>query len=382
MRRPPLYLRLAGSSEDRFIVKILLVTGSFPPGRCGVGDYSFRLAKALSDEQETRVAVLTSASCVATEQLDRIEIFPLIKKWCLSEIFRVIRITSRLRPDIIHIQYPTQGYGKGRLPGILPLVFFLMGHKVVQTWHESYSRRQSLWVALKAIVPGRLVVVRPTYKQDLHPWLRWMLAARDFVFIQNGSALPKSEIANGAKQQLIRKYVKNQSRLIVFFGFVYPHKRVDLLFDIADPDTDQIVIAGEIREETEYGKLLLRLASGDRWKGRTTITGFLPAAEAANLLAIADAVVLPFRFGGGEWNTSIHGTALQGTFILTTSTTLKGYDVKRNIYYAEPDAVEEMRSALNMYCGKRRSSCANLDGDEWQYIASEHRRLYSSILSK
>ena len=86
-----------------------------------------------------------------------------------------------------------------------------------------------------------------------------------------------------------------------------------------------------------------------RWDGKVTFTGFLSHREAAALLAVADAVILPFRAGGGEWNTTIHAAVLQGTFVLTTSSTERGYDETHNVYYAEPDNLTEMRSALDTY---------------------------------
>jgi glycosyltransferase involved in cell wall biosynthesis len=303
-----------------------------------------------------------------------------MNKWGLAEALKVIKIMRRWSPDIVHIQYPTQGYGRRLLPWALPIISFLMGKKIVQTWHEWYARRDAPKLFLKSIVPSRLIFVRPEYEKTLHPNLRWALWNSKTAFIPNASSIPRVALSEQMKDVIRNRYVKKQKRLVVFFGFLYPHKGVELLFDIADSSSDQIVIAGEVDEGGEYCRELMKRASTDQWLGKVTFTGFLPVADAAELLAVADAVILPFRTGGGEWNTSIHGAVLNGAFVITTSLTQRGYDRKRNIFFAQVDGVEEMRLALGSYAGRRREYDADIDLDEWIKIGNQHRLLYESII--
>lgn len=350
--------------------------------RCGVGDYSLNLAKALIAEPELHVGILTSTPARDAEQIARIDVFPVIKKWSFFEILKVIKNIRNWSPDIVHIQYPTQGYGNGFLPWILPLIAFLMGKKVVQTWHEGYSRRTAPKLFLKSIVPSGLVFVRPQYEENLHPQLRWALRGKRTEFIPNASAIPRIHPGEHEKNEIRGIYLKKQNRLIVFFGFVYPHKGVEFLFEIADSAVDQIVIAGEVDENSEYCQEILRRASTAAWLGKVTITGFLDSIDVAALLTVADAVILPFRLGGGEWNTSIHGAVLNGTHVITTSLTKNGYDEKCNVYYAKVDDIQEMKSALTNYAGVKRKYSSDIDRDEWTGIAKRHRLLYENMLTK
>lgn len=361
-------------------MRVLLVTGSFPPMRCGVGDYSYSLAKALAVAPEIHVGVLTSVSGGKMGKIDGIEIFPVIKKWGLIEALKIIKIIRHWSPDIVHIQYPTQGYSNGFLPWVLPIIAFMLRKKVVQTWHEGYGRRSAPKLLLKAIIPGGLVVVRPQYKDSLPISLRWALWNKQYVFIRNASPFPKIDLDEKTKVDLREQYLKGQKRLIVFFGFVYPNKGAELLFEIADPDSDQIVIAGEIVEASEYQQKIMKLATAKPWLGKVTVTGFLLPADIAALLAISDAVVLPYRVGGGEWNTSIHAAVLQGTFVITTSMSRHGYDEKLNTFYAKVDEVQEMKSALDTYSGTRRKNDPYFDRDEWKEIANKHISLYRALL--
>lgn len=360
-------------------MKVLVVSGSFPPMKCGVGDYSQNLAKALAALPGLRIAVLTSIFAKEEPNTGEIEVFPIMHHWGVTETMKAIKIIFQWSPDIVHIQYPTQGYANGALPWILPLIAFLMGKKVMQTWHEGYARRDLPKLLLKLIVPGVVVVVRPKFCDRLNPVLRWILSGKRLVFIRNASSIPRIILSEQERCDMRKKYLQNQKRLIVFFGFVYPNKRVELLFQIANSFSDHIMIAGEVSDGDDYHHEIMRIASVEQWLGKVTMTGFLAADEVATLLSVADAVVLPFLGGGGEWNTSIHAAVLQGTFVITTSLSRNGYDEKHNVYYAKVDDIQEMKSALEVYGGRRREYNPDVDSDEWRGIAFEHLTLYRTL---
>ena len=126
-----------------------------------------------------------------------------------------------------------------------------------------------------------------------------------------------------------------------------------------------------------YLERIRALAASPDWCGKVNFTGFLPEDEIAELLAVADTVVLPFQHGGGEWNTSILGAILQKTFVLTTSKTVHGYDEMQNVYFSRIDDVEDMRQALQNYSGQKRKFDSKFEGDDWQRIAASHIQIYS-----
>lgn len=299
--------------------------------------------------------------------------------WSIFELFRVIKFIWKLSPNIVHIQYPTQGYADGLLPCLIPLIAYLMQKKVIQTWHEIYTNPYDPRLLAQGIVPGGLIVVRPEYLKKLKPQLKWSTSNKQFKFIRNASTIPSVNLSISEILKLKDYYKKLQSRLIVFFGFIYEHKGTDLLFEIADPELDQIVIAGEFDSNNLYHQKILNIANSDRWKNKVSITGFLEQTEVASLLAVADAVILPFRVGGGEWNTTIHSAVLQKSFVLTTSESAGGYDEITNVYYAKIDDVSEMKLALEQYAGNKRKINADIDRNEWQQISNQHMDLYLDL---
>lgn len=352
------------------------MTGSYPPLRCGVGDYASRLAASLAALPGMSVEVLTTGTEDAAEVVDGVVVRRAMKDWTLGSVSTFVSAIRRSRPDIVHVQYPTQGYADGWLPNIIPLLSRLLGHRVVQTWHEGKSIRRPVGALLKSIAGGGVVVVRPNYTRDnLHPLLRWALSGKTFTHIPNTSAVPRCSLTEAERLAARDILLQGQQRLVVFFGFVLPSKGAELVFEIADPATDRVVIAGEMGDASS-ARLVVERTQASPWKGKSQVLGFLPAEEAATLLAVADAVVLPFRAGGGEWNTSIHAATIQGTFVLTTSATRNGYFPDDNTFLARIDDIAQMREALSAHAGKRGAGHLPVS---WTRIASEHAAIYATI---
>src|SRR5437870_7163602 len=141
-------------------MKILLITGSFPPMMCGVGNYTASLAEALGKLRDTKVAVLTDTKArMDSSHLINFELFPVAHEWKFSDLPQIFKVVQHWAPDVVHIQYPTQGYGDKWLPWILPLLLTLRWTPLVQTWHEHVPMGR--WSLLLAIAPSGIIVVRP-----------------------------------------------------------------------------------------------------------------------------------------------------------------------------------------------------------------------------
>jgi glycosyltransferase involved in cell wall biosynthesis len=360
-------------------MRILLVSGSLPPMKCGVGDYTANLANALNRRDDTSVAVLTDVAANPVPPDFTFEVFPIVKGWRMVDVSRIAKVVRKWQPDLIHLQYPTQGYGPSYLPSLLPTLFGLMNVPTVQTWHEYHLGRPTLKI-LNAILGGDLITVRPNYRETMPNWYRWLIRRKRLDLIPSASPIPQIRLSPAERLALRSEFTPTPSRVVVNFGFAFPPKRLEQLFEIADPSRDYLVLICDLNPDDEYHRVILDRVNREPWLGRVTITGFLPADRVGRILAAADAVVLPFRDGGGSWNTSIHAAATQGTFVLTTSRELQGYDAAANIYYAQPDDVADMRIALHTYGGRRRNTTDESPDSEWGAIADAHRAFYSSVL--
>lgn len=348
--------------------------------KCGVGDYTAKLANALHGCDDTAVAVVTHAAAVPKPAAFQFEVFPVARTWGISDLIPISSIVRPWRPDIMHIQYPTQGYGHGLLPWFLPTLFSIANVPIVQTWHEYHPERVRRNI-LNAVLGGGLVVVRPDYKAMMPGWYRWLIRNKSFRFIPNASAIPQVELTEEQRLKLRSRFAPRTKEVVVFFGFVHPAKRVELLFEIADPKRHHLILIGDLNVDDAYHNGILRLASEGRWAGHVTMTGFLSPEEVGQILAASDAVVLPFRDGAGIWNTSIHAALSQGTFVLATSQEGCGYNSSENIYFARPDDVADMSCALRTYIGTKKAQEIRDPASNWRSIADSHRSLFQQLIT-
>jgi len=356
-------------------MRVLLVAGSYPPEPCGVGDYTQKLANALGSIQGIRVGVLTtSLQGRKNTSTSAVELIDVVERWDFSQLSKIVRTIRTWKPDLIHIQYPSQGFFFSRFPAFLPLVSRLLKTPVIQTWHEPHGMRGVVHYLLLALSANGLIFVRPNYLDMLPAPFRFLIKNQPKATIPNASALPICGLDNTQKLMLKNQYLGSHERLVVFFGFIYPSKGIELLFDIANPSRDSLIIAGAIKDDS-YRDQLANFAQTKGWReDYLRFTGFLSPEDAANLLSIADAVVLPFLYGGGEWNTSIHSALAQGALVITTAVPPRGDEPQRNLYTAAPLNIHEMRTALDRLAGRRGSPAST--ESQWNEIATAHVDFY------
>lgn len=357
-------------------MRVLLLCGSFPPMRCGVGDYTSRLAGGLAALPDCDVSVLTGKEADPASAPGA-TVLPLMAHWDIPDLPAIARIIRERRPDILHMQIPTLVYGRSQW--LIPSVALALGVPNVQTWHEYYAPR--FWPhALNASLPGGLVAVRPGYIDKLPPFWKKLVARKRFRFIPNASAIPVAPLTPAERADIRGRHAGPEETLVVYFGFVSRAKGVDTIFDIADPKTSRILLVCDLDPSDADHKAILDRMNAPPWNGRAKATGFLPPDEVAQLLASADVAVFPFRNGGGEWNTSIHAAKAQGTFVLTTSINEPtGYRPDENMHVARPRDIDDMRRALARHAKTRIAPPRSTT--DWPAIAAAHLALYKEILT-
>jgi glycosyltransferase involved in cell wall biosynthesis len=352
---------------------------------CGVGDYTHALAGALAARADVDVGVLTSTAAERGPR-DEVQVFPVMRDWKPSELPEAREVIRAWKPDVVHIQYPTRGY-HGSLPHRLPLLLRMSGIPVVQTWHEYVPRTGTLWDLsyarwrdLPGMIFGRdVIVVRPGFREHMPSWVRALTSRKRFHLIPNGSTVPRVALGDEERAAIRERWGARGKALLAFFGMCYEHKGIDDLLTAIDPSRHHLVIVGGTDESDPYQSALLARVREPPLRGYVTVAGFLPPVEAARVLGAADAVVLPFRRGGGDWNTSMKAAALQGTFVLTTSTTTHGYDDTANVYWARPSDPADLSLALSQFVGRRSAATSpNVTGPGWDEIAHQHVAVYAS----
>ena len=363
----------------------MLVSGSLPPQRCGVGDYTAQLAATLAGQGD-QVAVLTGVWGERPAVIDGVEILRGVDGWGVPATFRALRAIRRWRPELVHFQYPTANYGRWFIvPYLLPTLVFLLRIRQVMTWHEPFRilglapLPNNPGVLPNTLLPGGLILVRSNFAGLVAGWFRLTRKIKRVRYIRSAASIPPSGLDTAGRAALRQRLLDGRERLVVYFGFAYPNKGVEQLFDIVDPVRDRLVLACELDARQPYQQSLLQRLQEPAWQAAVRVTGFQPATVVADLLAVADAVVLPFPGGGGDWNTSILAVWQQGTLLLTTSLTRSGYCAAENTCYARPGDTAALRRALDTHAGAKIPVDPESFG--WARVADEHRALYAEVVA-
>lgn len=340
-----------------------------------MGDYAAQLANALASRHKVEVGVLTGIGSDSIIEKNQVTVFRTVTNWRNNNLGEIRRVVLKFHPDIVHIQYPTQGY-KGRPPQLLPLLLRLMGVPVVQTWHEYYYESGVSWINLLAC--NALIYVRPDFSKKVPRWVTRCLSNTPVVYVPNVSSIPVVSLSEEQAFR-IKQNLSGGKPIVCFFGFAHINKGIEHIFKIADPEKHHLVLICDLSNQDSYQSKILSLANQPNWIGKVTITGFQTPQRVGEILGVADAVVFPFPDGAGEWNTSLKASEAAGAFTLATTqdTTLLGYHENKNTYFAGCGQIGDMRNALDTYLGRRiRAQTEN----EWGKSALAHEQIYEQLI--
>lgn len=363
-------------------MKVLHISGAFPPMKCGVGDYLYRLLSEMGKMPNLDISLITSTGCI--EQMQGVSIYPIIKRWDFTALPQIIKIVKEIRPDIVHIQYPTIGYKKYLFPSFLPILLKLLGvQKIVQTWHEPLSKKGLFRYFPNTLVDSIIINVESDYLNKLPSFYANLLKKKSRYYIPISSNIPISKLDNKEKLSLRKRIFKDQyhKNIIAYFGFVTPNKGLEYLFEAANPEEDSILLICELKEEDKYHNKIRDIINSSKWKENVVVTGYLPDKEVSDYLSIADMAVFPFIKGCSERNGSVLAALLQNTFVITSSFEKKGYFYNEHVYYVHPENKKELEQAIikcrehSVYRRKQSSSLVK----SWSEIVAMHMRIYEFL---
>jgi glycosyltransferase involved in cell wall biosynthesis len=138
------------------MMKVALVTGSAGDGHCGVGDYAYELAQYLALDAEVH---LYYAKGFGPQQppYPRLTTLHLheLGGYSLLTIYGLIRELREGNYDIVHLQYPSKGFGMAGGPLLLPRSLAGMNSNslIVLTLHEYSTSHQLRKGAVGEMLP-------------------------------------------------------------------------------------------------------------------------------------------------------------------------------------------------------------------------------------
>ncbi len=290
-------------------LRVLLVSGEFPPMQGGVGDYTRELARALVRLGHS-VGVLTSVKGTWTEL--GITFFPIMTSWGWNSWSQISHTARQMQADVIHTQYQTAAYSMHPAINLFPLRqrFSLPRPRTVVTFHDlrvpylfPKAGPVRRWVTLGLARRSDVAIV--TNVEDA---IELGKASIPFHVIPIGSNI-STAVPAGYDRAAWRKRLglAPDDILLSYFGFLNASKGgetlIRALWDLASQNRNikLIMVGGQVgdsdRTNAAYLEHIKQLIDELRLTDRILWTGFTSDTEVSANLIASDMAVLPYRDG-------------------------------------------------------------------------------------
>ena len=360
---------------------------TYPPIECGIATYTQYLHSALRNiGNETFVMSQYGA------QGDHV--FPVFRSGGRAFATDVFATSTKMTPDLIHIQHEYGLYGEQRGVGVIDLIlrYRLAGIPVVITLHTvGETLKPDEHLILKHIFDetSAVIVHEDFQRETLLRYFGEMKHAANKIHVIEHGIRQTSPIPDAK-----RKLDLEGKKVILLCGYFRPskgfHKIVDIFPRIAEQEPDAIlVVAGKTRtiEFDEYRRDFFKKLNESPAADRITILrGQFPEYTFDTIVSAADVVVLPYALGAQSGILSqcfAHGvpvvTSALPAFQRMISHSHGGLVAEKDEDYARlilellrrEDLRAELQSNIRNYVGQA----------SWTQIAEKHLEVYRSLIT-
>jgi|GEM_PF-3438300 len=172
------------------MVNIALVSGSAGDTHCGVGDYTYELAQHLALDAEVHLYFDHQHAPVRPpfKRLTTLHLHP-VKGFSVFSLNKLVRELRNREYDIVHVQYPSKGYGTSVGPGFLPqnLAGMRSRSRIVVTLHEWITSHPLRKMVMDQMLPSTDALV-VTNEAEMDALVK-KLSGRRVVAIPVGNVL-------------------------------------------------------------------------------------------------------------------------------------------------------------------------------------------------
>jgi len=214
--------------------KISIITGTYPPEKCGVGDYTYNLMQT-EEAKDWKLYYYTD--------------------WSYKTLLKKIKQLKNSEEDILNIQYPSMGYGYSLVPHFLCLYFSLFSRKKFTVTIHEFIRmgRKSKMASMIFLIFAQRLIFTNAFEREA--------AIQKISFVKKKSSVLK--IYSNIKQSPVLPEISNRKYDIGYFGLISPLKGIEDFLSVIKqilvnyPDY-RIYLMGQTQPEYEgfYDKIL------------------------------------------------------------------------------------------------------------------------------
>lgn len=361
-------------------LRVAMITGSWPPIHCGVGDYTARLVHHLR-QHEISVTVLTSDDATGANSFQS-----KMHDWTRRELSIVLNFLHEVQPDVIHMQYPSVMYKRHAFPNLLPKLVKKHFPTIpfVLTLHEYHdaSRLGQLRSRLTLRGLDSLVLTNQADMNDLRAYEKLLKCS----LIPIGSNIPIATQDRVKTQKLLQKYAVQNDQYWLNLGFVDPSKGLVRLIDAVQQSKSQLplIIATEYSPANPYHREVMRLIkSADR---PVVWTGFLDEVELSTLIRCSTSVVLPFDTPATERRGSVVAALAHGKAVITTGLISESPFSQSAALIADNTSstiaakLDQLADDLDYRHELEVAAQKAAKNYQWSTIAIKHKQLYTELI--
>jgi glycosyltransferase involved in cell wall biosynthesis len=270
-------------------MKMVIVTGSYPPDVCGVSDYTSKLMETMAAKDW----------CVYTDS-----------DWSLGSLLRHIRNINSKQCTNINLQYPTQGYGWSLVPHLLTVYYsWFTRKKFSVTIHEQMQ------LSLKAYI-AELIMMATANKIIFTNQFERQFAIKRMPWIERRSEIIKifSNIVAPSRQ----KPIGERTIDILYFGLIIPRKGIEKFITATRNISDnyKVMMVGKIsKNSARYAEEIMQVASDAGIEIRTN----LEDEDVSAVLGDTRVAYLPFPDGASERRGSLLAAMTNGAVVASTT---------------------------------------------------------------
>ncbi len=270
---------------------ILLLTGTYPPEKCGVADYSYNLLQAAPAN---------------TWELYH------DTNWSLFSFFKKVKEVAKSDKKWINIQYPSVGFGYSLVPHFMCVYFSLFSRKRVSVTLHEYSRlgSKSRFATLMFLIFAQKLIFTNEFERAE--------ASKRFSPVKKKSKVIRiySNIKAAAEIQEIQKRKLD----VGYFGILSPKKGLEEFLVTArqlkqiNPEYEIYIMGQTLAEYESYHTAIIAEAN------EIGVKLFLNETDSFVTQTLADTKVcnLPFPDGVSERRGSFLAAVVNRCLIFTT----------------------------------------------------------------
>ncbi len=302
-------------------LKVALITGTYPPEKCGVGDYSSKLIHA--------------------QNANFWRLF-YYKDWSFSSVIRKIREIAKSDEDILNIQYPSMGFGYSLVPHFLCFYFSLFSKKHVTVTIHEYTRlgRKSRLAAIVFLIFSQKIIFTNEFERKA--------AIKRIPWIKKKSKVIK--ILSNITPAFEHVPTEKRTFDLGCFGLLTPKKGIEEFLEVSTkilqlkPSIEIFIMGQTLDKYKDFSDKVMNEAN------KIGVKLFLNKDEkdVSAILSNTKICYLPFPDGVSERRGSFLASVLNYCMIYTTEGIYTTEAHKEFCYFVEKeDAADSIVKALN-----------------------------------